>query len=207
VIDLDAAGLSSQETYRLLTCTVTPRPIAWVSTLNAAGDVNLAPFSCYTYISPDPPLVVIAVGGRAARKDTLNNVQRTGEFTINTVDRTLSRPMVESSRRYPADLSEAADLGIAMAPGCKVKVPRVAASLVSLECVMHRVLEVGDAHHHSLLLGRVVCFRLADQIWTGEGIDMTAFQALGRLGGVLYSRPGEIERIEPTPDERFSRGA
>ena len=72
MIDLDATGLSSQETYRLLTCAVTPRPIAWVSTLNAAGDVNLAPFSCYTYISPDPPLVVIAVGGRAVRKDTLN---------------------------------------------------------------------------------------------------------------------------------------
>lgn len=207
MIDLDAAGLSSQEAYRLLTCAVTPRPIAWVSTLNAAGAVNLAPFSCYTYVSPDPPLVLIAMGGRAGGKDTLRNAQRTGEFTINTVDFALSRPMVDSSRRYPADISEAADLDVAMAPGCKVKVPRVSASLVALECVVHRVLEVGDGHHHSLLLGRVVCFRLAERIWTGEGIDMEAFRALGRLGGVLYARPGDIERIEPTADARFARGA
>ncbi len=204
MIDLDAADLSAEQTYKLMTGTVTPRPIAWVSTLNASGSVNLAPFSCYTYISSDPPLVVIAIGARYGFKDTLSNARRVGEFTINTVHEELARPMVETSRKYPADMSEATDLDIPLSPGLKVKVPRVTAALISLECVVHRVVEVGDAHHHNLLMGRVICFRLSEKVWAGDRIDMTAFRALGRLGGPLYVRPGEIERIEPTKDERLA---
>jgi flavin reductase (DIM6/NTAB) family NADH-FMN oxidoreductase RutF len=204
MIDLDAADLSPELTYRLMTGTVTPRPIAWVSTLNATGGVNLAPFSCYTFISPDPPLVVISIGAQYEFKNTLNNAKRLGEFTVNTVHEELVRPMVETSRKYPADISEAADLDIPLSPGRMVKVPRVTAALISLECVVHRVVDVGDAHHHSLLMGRVVCFRIAEKVWAGDRIDMAEFRALGRLGGPLYVRPGEIERVEPTLDERFT---
>jgi flavin reductase (DIM6/NTAB) family NADH-FMN oxidoreductase RutF len=204
MIDLDAADLSPELTYKLMTGAVTPRPIAWVSTLNTAGGVNLAPFSCYTFVSPDPPLVVIAIGAQFGFKDTLNNAKRLGEFTINTVHEELLRPMVETSRKYPADISEAADLNIPLSPGHMVKVPRVTAALISLECVVHRVVDVGDTHHHSLLMGRVVCFRIAEKVWAGDRIDMTKFRALGRLGGPLYVRPGEIERVEPTQDARFT---
>lgn len=202
--DIDAADLAEEVTYRLLNGVVTPRAIAWVSTLNSDGGVNLAPFSCFMYLSPKPPLVAISIGGRQGIKDTLANAERIGEFTINSVHEPLARPMVDSSRRYGAGLSEAKDLGIEVAPGRKVSVPRVAAALVSMECVVHRVVPIEDSHHHSLLIGRVVCFRVADEVWTGENLDIAKYRVLGRLGGRLYMRPGEIERIDPTPDERFA---
>lgn len=204
MIDIDAADLAEDTTYRLLNGVVTPRAIAWVSTLNEDGGVNLAPFSCFMYISPKPPLVAISIGGRHGTKDTIANAQRIGEFTINSVHEELARPMVESSRRYQSGVSEARDLGIELAPGHKVKVPRVAAALVSMECVVHQVVKVEDTHNHSLLIGRVVCFRVADPLWTGDSLDMTKYRVLGRLGGRLYMRPGDIERIDPTPDERFT---
>jgi flavin reductase (DIM6/NTAB) family NADH-FMN oxidoreductase RutF len=204
MIDIDAADMAEDATYRLLNGVVTPRAIAWVSTLNEAGGVNLAPFSCFMYISPSPPLLAISIGGRHGTKDTLANARRVGEFTINSVHAPLARPMVDSSRRYQSGLSEADDLGIEVAPGCKVSVPRVAAALVSMECVVHQVVPVDDSHHHSLLIGRVVCFRVADEVWTGESLDMTKYRVLGRLGGRLYMRPGEIERMDPTQDERFT---
>jgi len=204
MIDINAAVLAEDATYRLLNGVVTPRAIAWVSTLNEAGGVNLAPFSCFMYISPSPPLVAISIGGRHGAKDTLANAERVGEFTINSVHGPLARPMVDSSRRYQAGVSEAEDLDIEVAPGCKVSVPRVAAALVSMECVVHQVVPIDDSHHHSLLIGRVVCFRVAEEVWTGDGLDMAKYRVLGRLGGRLYMRPGEIERIDPTPDGRFA---
>lgn len=204
MIDIDAANLPEDATYRLINGIVTPRAIAWVSSLNESGGVNLAPFSCYMYLSPKPPLVAVSIGGRMGVKDTIANAQRSGEFTINTVHEELVRPMVESSRRYQAHISEAEDLGIELEPGLRVKVPRIAASLISMECVTHQVVKIEDTHNHSLLIGRVVCFRMSEEVWTGDGLDMNKFRALGRLGGRLYMRPGDIVRVDPTPDERFS---
>ena len=204
MIDIDAADLAEDATYRLLNGVVTPRAIAWVSTLNEAGRANLAPFSCFMYISPNPPLVAISIGGRHGTKDTIANARRVGEFTVNSVHEPLARPMVDSSRRYQPGMSEAEDLGIELAPGHKVSVPRIAAALVSMECVVHQVVQVNDTHNHNLLIGRVVCFRVAEEVWTDDGLDMTKYRVLGRLGGRLYMRPGEIERIDPTLDERFT---
>ena len=204
MIDIDAADLAEDAVYRLLNGVVTPRAIAWVSSLNETGGVNLAPFSCFMYISPNPPLVAISIGGRHGIKDTIVNAQRVGEFTVNSVHEPLARKMVDTSRRYQAGISEAADLGIELAPGHKISVPRVAAALVSMECVTHQVVKIDDTHNHSLLIGRVVCFRVAEDVWSGDGLNMAKYRVLGRLGGRLYMRPGDIERIDPTPDERFT---
>ena len=144
MIELITADLAPEQVYKLMTGTVTPRPIAWISTLNASGSVNLAPFSCYTFVAYDPPLVAVAIGGKRRFKDTLNNARRVGEFTVNAVTADLARPMVETSRKYPAEMSEADDLQIALEPGKLVSTPRVAAASISLECVVHRVVEIGD---------------------------------------------------------------
>src|ERR1700730_17717334 len=102
MITLETAGLGPREVYRLLAAAVTPRPIAWVTSVGQGGAVNLAPFSSYTFLAYDPPLVGISVGpGTAALKDTLANARRNGEFVVNSVTPELVRPMAESSRRYP----------------------------------------------------------------------------------------------------------
>jgi flavin reductase (DIM6/NTAB) family NADH-FMN oxidoreductase RutF len=205
MITFDAAGLTPQQSYRLLAGAVTPRPIAWVSTLGPGGAVNLAPFSSYTFLAYDPPLVAISVGpGTAALKDTLANARRNGEFVVNSVTPELVRPMAESSRRYPTGMSEAEDLAIPLSPCRHVAVPRVAASPLGLECVVHNIIDLDDADAHRLLIGRVVAFHIAEAIWTGDRIDPLAFASVGRIGGPLYVRPGEMIRVEPTQDDRFT---
>lgn len=205
MIDIDPATLADDKVYALLNGIVTPRPIAWISTLNESGSANLAPFSCFMYISSSPPLIAVSIGGRVGYKDTIANAERSGEFIINSVHEEIARPMVDTSRRYKPGISEADDLGIALSPGIKVSVPRIEAAKVSMECVLHQVIKVNGTHNHNLMIGRVVFFRIADEMWTGDTLDMDKYRMLGRLGGRLYMRPGDIQRIDPTPDERFSR--
>jgi flavin reductase (DIM6/NTAB) family NADH-FMN oxidoreductase RutF len=205
MIVLDAATLTPQQSYRLLAGAVTPRPIAWVSTLGPGGVVNLAPFSSYTFLAYEPPLIAISVGpGTAVLKDTLANLRANGEFVVNAVTAELVRPVAESSRRYPTGESEAEDLAIALSPCRHVAVPRVAASPIGLECLVHRIIDLNDADAHRLVIGRVVAFHIAEEIWAGDRIDPVAFAPVGRIGGPLYVRPGEIVRAEPTKDERFA---
>ncbi len=204
MITFDAAALTPQQAYRLLSAAVTPRPIAWVSTLDGGGLVNLAPFSSYIFLAYAPPLVGISLGpGTTTLKDTLAHARASGEFVVNAVTAELVRPVAESSRRYPPWISEAQDLGIELSPSRQVAVPRIATSPLSLECVVHRIIDLDDADEHRLLIGRVVVFHIAEEIWAGDRIDPIAFAPVGRIGGPLYVCPGEIVRAEPTADERF----
>jgi flavin reductase (DIM6/NTAB) family NADH-FMN oxidoreductase RutF len=204
MITLDGAALTPQQCYKLLAGAVVPRPIAWVSTLGTDGLVNLAPFSSYIFLAYDPPLVGISVGpGTSTLKDTLTHARARGEFVVNAVTAELVRLVAESSRRYPAGIGEAHDLGVDLASCRQVAVPRVAASPLALECVVHRIVDLGDADAHRLLIGRVVVFHIAEEIWAGDRIDPIAFAPIGRIGGPLYVHPGQIIRAEPTTDARF----
>jgi flavin reductase (DIM6/NTAB) family NADH-FMN oxidoreductase RutF len=204
MITFDGAALTPQQCYKLLAGAVVPRPIAWVSTLGADGLVNLAPFSSYIFLAYDPPLVGISVGpGTSTLKDTLAHARARGEFVVNAVTAELVCLVAESSRRYPPAISEAHDLGVELAPCRQVAAPRVAASPLCLECVVHRIVDLEDADAHRLLIGRVVVFHIAEEIWMGDRIDPVAFAPVGRIGGPLYLRPGEIIRAEPTLDVRF----
>jgi len=205
MITFEAEGLGPREAYRLLAGAVTPRPIAWVSTLGPGGIVNLAPFSSYTFLAYDPPLVGVSVGpGTSVLKDTLSHARAAGEFVVNAVTAELVQLVAESSRRYPPGISEAQDLGIELSPCRRVSVPRVAPSPLSLECLVHRIVELDDADGHCLVIGRVIVFHIAAEIWAGDRIDPLAFRPVGRIGGPLYVRSGEIVRGEPTVDERFA---
>ena len=204
MITLETAGLEPREAYRLLAAAVTPRPIAWVTSVGQCGVVNLAPFSSYTFLAYDPPLVGISVGpGTSLLKDTLAHVRTNREFVVNAVTPELVQLVANSSRRYPPEISEAQDLGIELAPCRLVEAPRVAASPISLECVLDRIVELEDTDEHRLVVGHVVMFHISEEIWAGDRIDPLAFTPMGRIGGQLYIRAGEVIRCEPTKDERF----
>ncbi len=192
MIDLAADRLSAAESYRLLVGIVVPRPIAWVTTCQEDGRVNLAPFSCYTFVSSDPPMVAISIGSRdGAPKDTARHARRTGEFVVNIVAEDLAEPMHLSSAEHPGDASEPEILGIALAPSVTVAPPRVAAAPVALECRLHDIIQFGKLKT-SLVVGEVVLFRIADALYRDGKVDTLAMRPLARLGGPNYARLGEI---------------
>ncbi len=192
MIDIPADRLSAAESYRLLVGVVVPRPIAWVTTRQEDGRINLAPFSCYTFVSSDPPMVAVSIGRRQGiAKDTARNAQRTGEFVVNIVAEDQVEPMHLSSAEHPSDASEPDILDIALAPSVMIETPRVAAAPVALECRLTDVLQFGKLKT-DLVVGEVVLFRIADRLYRDGKVDTVAMRPLARLGGPNYARLGEI---------------
>lgn len=178
------------ETYPLLNSIVVPRPIAWVSTRSAEGVGNLAPHSFFTVACVDPPLVSVTSVGA---KDTLRNVQETGEMTISLTPRWMLAAVNSSSAPYDADVDESDVLGIATTPGTAVATPRVTDSPASLECVLHAVHELGNSW---LILGRVVGIHVDDAALDGDHPEFSRLQPLSRLGRNEWGLPPEVIRVD-----------
>src|SRR3954469_5658382 len=112
-MEILASELGGEAAYKLLCGVVVPRPIAWVSTRSAAGQLNLAPFSCFTFVSHRPPMVGVSIGRRPKGfKDTERNIHETGEFVVHMADETLIDPVHRSGAEYPSEVSEADLLGL-----------------------------------------------------------------------------------------------
>jgi flavin reductase (DIM6/NTAB) family NADH-FMN oxidoreductase RutF len=197
---LDPSELDPQSRYKLLIGAVVPRPIAWTSTVDPAGVRNLAPFSFFTVASRNPPMLCISVGPRVQRppdtKDTLSNIEETGEFVINIVSLPLSNTMYESSKSHPPEADEFEKSGLTPAPCEVVGAPRVSEAGVSMECVLDRVLELGTDH---LVIGRMVRFHVRDDLYENGRINVEKLQPLGRLAG-NYTK---VETIFELPSEEF----
>ncbi len=198
---IDPDNLDSKSVYKLLIGAVVPRPIAWTSTTSADGVSNLAPFSFFTVASRQPPTLCISVGPRTdeepGSKDTLANIEATGEFVVNIVSVPLSNAMHESSANHPPEADEFEKASLTPAPCEVVKAPRVGEAGVSMECVLDRVLEVGSDH---LVLGRMVRFHIRDELYAENGrIDVAKLQPLGRLAGD-YTK---IETIFDLPSQNL----
>ncbi len=200
---IDPSDLDPRSCYKLLIGSVVPRPIAWTSTVSQKGIRNLAPFSFFTVASRQPPMLCISVGPRAAdggdapAKDTLKNLEETGEFVINIVSLTLSNTMYESSKNHPPEADEFEKAGLTAAPCEVVSAPRVEEAGVSMECLLDRVLALGTDH---LVIGRVVRFYVRDELYQDGRIDVAGLDPLGRLAG-NYTK---VETIFDLPvDEGF----
>src|SRR5258707_5526148 len=130
--------LTRRERYKLLAGFVLPRPIAWVTTVGPTGVVNAAPYSFFNVFCEDPPLCMFAVNPRpdGRAKDTLVNVQRTGEFVVNMTDEPLAPAMHDSSVEFSPQLGEPGYLGLRLAPSTKVAVPRLADAPLAMECTV-----------------------------------------------------------------------
>jgi flavin reductase (DIM6/NTAB) family NADH-FMN oxidoreductase RutF len=202
-VQLDPQTLESTAVYKLLISSVVPRPIAWVSSIDASGVPNLAPFSYFMAITDSPPTIAFSCSPRAdGRKDTLRNVEGSGEFVVNIVDDDRAEAMNLTSGEYPPEVDEFALTRLTAAPSVKVKAPRVAEAPINMECRVVRILPVGKAH---LTLGEVVQWHIRDDIYdaaTGR-LDMHKLKPIGRLTGNLYSHIHQIfEMKRPNPDYR-----
>ncbi|MDP8971738.1 MAG: flavin reductase family protein [Actinomycetota bacterium] len=185
---IDPSTLDPQSCYKLLIGSVVPRPIAWTSTVSREGVYNLAPFSFFTVASRQPPMLCISVGpppetegGDRPAKDTLTNIEETGEFVVNIVSLSLSNTMFESSKNHPPEADEFEKAGLTPAPCEVVGAPRVEEAGVSMECLLDRVLPLGTDH---LVIGRMVRFHVRDELYGENGrIDVGGLDPLGRLAG------------------------
>lgn len=183
-MDLDFRSLKQGIRYKLLTALVVPRPIAWVSTLNESGTVNLAPYSFFNVLGNSPPVVGLGIGTREDRsmKDTSRNIERDREFVINLVDEAMARLMHQSAAPFPPGASEAEALGIVTEPSSLVRPPRVAGSKVHLECKYVKTVELGD---NRIVLGVIESLHLQDGLVDPDTFHVApgAFNGIGRLQG------------------------
>jgi len=187
-----ASDLNPEQTYRLMSGIIVPRPIAWISSVNAHGVVNLAPFSCYTFVSNQPPMIGVNIGRKAGqRKDTGRNIMENGHFVVNIADETLLDPLHESAQEYPPEVSEADLLGLPVIPGVVVATPRLSAAPISLECRLHSVTPFGNTGAE-FFVGEVVMFHIREGLMQDGKIDTATLRPICRIGGPNYASLGEI---------------
>lgn len=189
---IDPAQHDPRDVYKLMIGSILPRPIAFVSSLSASGIRNLAPFSFFTAISANPPVICFAPMVRpsdGSKKDTLRNVQETREFVVNIVSEDFARQMNLCSAEFPPEVDEFEQSGLTPAPSEVVRPPRVAESKVQYECRLVQVVEVSSKPlGGSLVLGEAVRIHIADEVLDGFRIDPDKLRAIGRMGGPTYVR-------------------
>jgi len=186
---------------RVLTGVIVPRPIAFVSTMSASGLVNLAPYSFFNAVAYAPPTIIFSSSRRAGskQKDTLANIEETGEFVVNIVVDDIAEAMNKTSAEYPTAVSEFEVAGLTEAPSDLIKPPRVAESPVNMECRLIQIVPLGQgSHQHGLVIGEVVYMHIRDDIIDGHRINHQNLKPTGRLAGNMYCHTADIfEMVRP----------
>jgi flavin reductase (DIM6/NTAB) family NADH-FMN oxidoreductase RutF len=199
-IDVETRERSWIDIYRLCIGFINPRPIALVSTTSAGGIRNLAPFSFYTMVSGNPPVVLFCPTQRRTSepKDTLRNILETREFVIATVSAALAEPMVKCAAELPFEQSEFDFSGLTPAPANKVRPPLVQESPVNLECRLRQIVTTGnDVGGGNVVFGDILAIHIDPGILDARGlVDPHKLVTVGRLGGAWYAnveRPYEMQ--------------
>lgn len=178
--------------YKLMVGLIVPRPIAFVSSLSGDGVRNLAPFSFFTAISANPPVICFSPMVRSSdgqRKDTLRNIEATREFVVNVVSEDFAERMNACAPEFPPDVDEFVVSGLTPVVSDLVKPPRVGESRISMECRLLQAVHISDKPlGGSIVLGEVLRFHIADEIVQDYKIDPDLLRAIGRMGGPTYVR-------------------
>ena len=185
-MDIFTKDLDQKQIYKLMISSIVPRPIAWVSTVSKEGVYNLAPFSYFTGISSSPPLIILSIGkkDRYTKKDTLKNIEETGEFVINVVIKDLVEKMNITALPFEEEIDEFEKAGLTPAPSAVVKAPRVLESPINIECKKFQIIQI---ERMGLVLGEIVNFKVKDELINEKGyIDTKKLTLVGRLGSNDY---------------------
>lgn len=190
-MEIDFNAIDPSRRYGLMIRAITPRPIAWVSTLSAEGISNLAPFSYFAGVGSDPPVLMVSVANKpdGSPKDTLRNAEATGELVVNIVPYSLRMPMGKTAADLPFNESEFAFAELTEAPSKTVRPPRLLESPISFECRVHDIVKIGSAN---AIFGIIQWMYADDSVLDADGkIDPHVLDTIGRLGGRGYSRTTE----------------
>jgi len=176
---------------------VVPRPIGWISSISADGHVNLAPYSYFNGVAGEPPMVMFANSGMAPKgsKDTISNIEETGEFVCNMATWELRDQMSATSAPVPAETNEFEHAGLEMETSQLVKPPRVKASPIHMECSYIGTMELPcdrPGGRNALVVGRVIGIHIDDTFLTDGIIDIERIQPLARMG---YQDYAVVEKV------------
>ncbi len=206
----DFSTLTAPQRYKLLGATITPRPIAWVSSLGADGQLNAAPFSYFNVFGEDPPVLAFSILSRSHDdlKDTGRNVRAQREFVVNLVSEDNLERMNISAIDFPPGVSEFSEAGLSAAPSLHIRTPRIAESRVSLECRLMQIIELGRMR--SLILGEALAMHIRDdavidpeRCW----IDTPRLRLIGRTAANSYVRTADVLTLPSIPfSEWVARG-
>jgi flavin reductase (DIM6/NTAB) family NADH-FMN oxidoreductase RutF len=195
-MQIDVASTSVVDVYHTLVGVVTPRPIAWVTTVDPLGRVNLAPFSFFNAFGANPPVVVFSPTNRrdGTKKDTLLNVESTGEFVVHAAVAPLAEQVNQSSKELPRGDSEVEYVGLHTIPSVKVNPPRLAESPVAMECKVRQIIPIGNGPiAGNLVIGEVLMIHVSDAVFDPNGrVDPRKLRTVARLGGDYWCHTSDL---------------
>jgi flavin reductase (DIM6/NTAB) family NADH-FMN oxidoreductase RutF len=196
-MEITPTSLPWKSVYKILLGSVLPRPIGWISSINIEGQVNLAPFSFFNVVCPNPPTVLFCPNIRSTdkeQKDTVNNVRATGEFVVNIVTEDLAEAMNITSTEFPAEVNEFESAGLTAAPSLVIRPPRVAESPIHFECRLMKIIDIGsEPGGGSIVIGEIVQIHVDESVLLGiDKVDVLKLKPIGRLAGNDYCRVTDI---------------
>lgn len=205
-MEINPKDLSPHDTYKLMTGSIVPRPIAWVSTVDAEGNPNLAPYSFFTGACSKPPTVLFCSGYRYSddgQKDTYHNVKATGEFVVNFVNEDTAEAMNITAVEAPAEVNEFERANLTRVASKIVSVPRVQESPISFECKLNQIVTISDQPGGGhIVIGEVVYMHFADGIYQeGHYVNIEAYQPIGRMMGGGYAHLNDFFNMQRPPSE------
>jgi len=197
-MDIDFSQLSRNQTYFTMTQSVLPRPVAWVLTEHANGEYNLAPFSYFSAVCSDPPLIMISIGRKpdGELKDTYRNIVERKKFVVHLAHREQAEVVTKTAKVLPEGESEVQYAGLDLVPFTNSPLPRIKGARIAFDCEVEEVKEIGNGPQY-LVFGRVKNLYI-DDIAVGQDdkgrmkILAEKIDPLGRLGGSEYVTFGEI---------------
>ncbi|MCI5065227.1 flavin reductase family protein [bacterium] len=206
MVQIDPSTLSVKEVYRLMVSAIVPRPIAFISTANDLGEVNLAPYSFFNGISSAPPCLMFssATSRQKPKKDTLYNIEQTGEFVVNSSNEWMIEPLTHSAAEHPYGVDEMREVGLTPVSSTIVQPPRVKEAAVQFECRLHTLLPIGDGGPGSatIVVGEIVFIHIREDCYENGAVRFEPYQVVGRMGGSSYGRITETFELQIPKIER-----
>lgn len=200
-MEINPSTLPYQSVYKILTGSVLPRPIGWISTIDMSNRPNLAPFSFFNVVCANPPTVLFCPlirGTDGKTKDTLNNVRATREFVVNIVTEETLPAMNASSIEGPPGFNEFEFAGLSLTPSKVVQPPRVKESPIHFECRVREIIEINnEPGGGSIVIGTIVHMHVEQRVMLGpDKINLRELKPIGRLMGGGFCRVSDLIELE-----------
>ncbi|WP_050184197.1 flavin reductase family protein [Domibacillus robiginosus] len=199
MLSIDPSANTERENYKFLIGSIIPRPIAFVTSMSKEGTLNGAPFSYFNIVSSNPPMISLAIQrSQGERKDTARNIIESKEFVVHIVDEQNVEKVNETAASLPPEVSEIEQAQLTPVESVKISVPGVKEAKIRMECLLEQSLELGgsDAPGCDLVIGKVVQFHIAEDIYENGRINRGGLEAVSRLAGNDYAKIGEIFTID-----------
>lgn len=205
MVTLNPDDLERIDVYKLLIGSVVPRPIGFISTRSVAGINNLAPYSSFNLVSSLPPTLLFTANHRpdGSMKDTLVNIEETGDFVVNIVSEWIGAPMVWTAPEYDKSVDEFSVSGLTAIDSDTVSAPRVKESAIQIECRLYKLVPIGEElgfTTSTVVIGRIKRFHIWKEIFNDGKIDCEKLKPLARVGGFNYATVSQIISM-PTPQQ------